>query len=325
MAISVLLVGALLRTNLSSVAADRSRVELPASWTLAIAVVAISSAAILIREAAAAAVAIAFWRTAGGAALLVPAAISGHRTRRQLSSRDAAWIAASGLLLGAHFALWLGSLELTTVASSVTLVTMSPLFVAVLATVVLHERTPKAAWVGIGVTVAGAVVIGIGDGGDPGMSSNAVLGDVMALGGAAAMAGYILIGRQLRKASVPNALFAAPTYAVAAVSLVAVAISRGDSLAGYSTKTWLLLVALVVGPQLLGHAMLTSVLDRVSATTVSVTTLFEPVGATILAWLILNEAPASLFWIGAPVVLAGLVFTLLAGDEVGSADGVSRA
>ena len=308
-----------LRTTLVAVAADGFRSRLPAPWALAIAVAAIASAAILIREAAAAAVAIAFWRTAGGAALLAPVAIRSHTRLRRLSRSDAALIAASGVLLGAHFALWLGSLELTTVASSVTLVAMSPLFVALLSTMILREKTAGAVWVGIAVTVAGAVVIGVGDGGDPAMSSNAVLGDVMALGGAAAMAGYILIGRQLRSALVPNTLFAAPTYAVAAVTLVIVALTRGDALSGYSTRTWLLLVALVLGPQLLGHAMLTSVLDRVSATTVSVTTLLEPVGATVLAWLILNEIPAQLFWVGAPIVLAGLVCTLRAEGGVGRA------
>ena len=214
-----------------------------------------------------------------------------------------------------HLALWLGSLELTTVASSVTLATMSPLFVALAATVLLGEQTSRPAWTGIMITVVGAAVIGLADSSDPGETTNAVLGDLMALGGAGAMAGYILIGRVLRRADVPNLVFAVPTYAVAAMALFVLAIVRDEQLTEFPASTWLIFAALVVGPQLLGHAMLTSVLDRLSATTVAVTTLFEPIGATVLAWIVLDEVPAALFWLGAPVVLLGLAVTLRSGGD----------
>jgi len=289
--------------------------RLPAPVALGVAVVAIGAAAILIREAEAAAVVIAFWRTAGGAAVLTPFATRHSGMLRELSWRQRWLLVASGVCLGLHFALWLGSLELTTVASSVTLVTMSPLFVAVAATLFLGERTSRRGWIGIGITVFGAVVIGLADSSDPGETSNAVLGDLMALGGAAAMAGYILIGRKLRKADMPNTVFAVPTYAVAAVGLVFFAVVRGEQLTGFPASTWMILAALIAGPQLLGHAMLTLVLDRLRATTVAVATLLEPIGATILAWIILDEVPATLFWAGAPVVLVGLVVTLRSGGE----------
>lgn len=289
--------------------------RVPAPVALGVAVVAISAAAILIREAEAAAVSIAFWRTAGGAIVLAPVAAMQRRALRSLSRRDGLLLIGSGACLGLHFALWLGSLELTTVASSVTLVTMSPLFVALLSTLFLGESTSRAAWAGIAITVVGAAIIGLGDSSDPGETNNAVAGDLMALGGAAAMAGYILIGRRLRRSELPNTVFAVPTYAVAAVGLLIVALLRSEQLAGFATSTWLILAALVAGPQLLGHAMLTSVLDRIRATTVAVATLLEPIGATILAWIVLDEVPASLFWLGAPVVLAGLAVTLRSGSD----------
>ena len=284
---------------------------------LGIAVAAISTAAIIVREAEAAAVVVAFWRTFGGAVVLAPFVAPHRRLIRELSHRDLALLIGSGVCLGLHLALWLGSLELTTVASSVTLVSMSPLFVAVASTVLLGERSSRVAWLGICVTVAGAGVIALADRSDPGETSNAVLGDLMALGGAAAIAGYILIGRALRRADVPNSVFAAPTYAVAAAGLVVVALVRGEALTGFPAKTWVLMGLLLVGPQLLGHALLTAVLDRLRATTVAVATLLEPIGATILAWVLLEEVPANLFWLGAPIVLCGLVVTLTAsGDRV---------
>ena len=149
--------------------------------------VAIAAAAILIREAEAAAVAIAFWRTAAGSAVLFPFAARHRAALAGLSWREALLLTGSGLCLGLHFALWLGSLELTTVASSVTLATMSPLFVALAATVLLGEQTSRPAWTGIMITVVGAAVIGLADSSDPGETTNAVLGDLMALGGAGAI------------------------------------------------------------------------------------------------------------------------------------------
>ncbi len=292
---------------------------------LGVAVSAISAAAILIREADAAALTIAFWRTAGGAVLLAPTFFASSSLLRRLSTRHIAMLGVSGLCLALHFALWLGSLELTTVASSVTLVTLSPVFVATLGTAVLGESVSRRMWLGIGVAVAGAAIIGFGDVGESSQASNPILGDLMAIGGAVAMAGYLVIGRHLRRAGVPNMVFAVPTYGIAALVLGMVVGLRGDPVFDLDGRTWVLLLVIVLGPQLLGHAMLTWVLDRLSVTTVSLATLLEPIGATALAWIALDELPATLFWVGAPTVLAGLAISTLAGrGRTGEADDPRR-
>ena len=279
---------------------------------LAVAVAAVSLAAVLIREARAPALAIAFWRTALGAVLFAPG-LAHQRRRGSTTPRFPAWwVLASGTCLALHFALWIGSLGLTTVASSVTLVTMAPIFVGVLSSGFLGEKVSRYAWLGIGVTVLGAALIGFADGADPGSTSNALLGDGLALAGAAALAGYIVIGRAMRKGGMANSAFVVPTYAVAAVGLGVVSLVAGVELAGYSGRTWLLIGAIVLGPQMLGHGTMTWVLDRLSATTVSVATLAEPIGATFLAWIVLDELPSDLFWLGAPVVLGGLIIALRA-------------
>lgn len=273
---------------------------------LTVAVVAVSSAAILIRVADAPALSIAFWRCFGGAVALAPFALRQQAGRPRPDRGQLRQLVGSGLLLGLHFALWVGSLSLTTVASSVTLVTMSPIFVGLGAALFLAEPPQRRVWVGIAVTVAGAVVVGLADATDLDLGPRALLGDAMAFGGALAVAGYLLLGRAARQ-RLPTTVYAAPVYGVAAVALLVAAAATGAPLAGYGTGTWLALLGLVLGPQLLGHTVFNALLSTVTATVVSVVVVAEPIGSTLLAWLLLDELPTPLFWVGAPLILAGVM------------------
>ncbi|MDX1620047.1 MAG: DMT family transporter [Nitriliruptorales bacterium] len=286
---------------------------------LVVGVVAVSSAAILIRfaigddagvsEAApghAAPLAVAFWRTVGGSLALVPFAVR-HQRRAEapLSRRDQGLLAASGAFLAAHFALWLWSLALTTVASSVTLVTMSPIFVALGGWWFLGERTTRRTWIGMAVTIVGAITIGFADAAAIDLGPRALAGDALAFGGALAVTGYLLIGRLLRR-RLHVTTYASVVYGWAAAILLVLCLSTGTDLWGYDGTVWLAIAGLIVGPQLLGHTVFNTLLSSVSATVVSIVVLAEPVGATLLAWLLLDELPAPLFWLGAPLVLVGV-------------------
>lgn len=251
------------------------------------------------------ALAVAFWRTTVGAAVLAPFAWRAQRAAGRLGRRRARQLAASGGMLGLHFALFLGSLALTTVASSVTLVTMSPIFVAVGAWWFLGEPSSRRTVAGMGVTMLGAVVIGVADAGTIELGGTALLGDAMAFGGALAVTGYLLIGRAARR-DVSATTYSAVVYAWAAAMLVALCMATGAPLWGYSGGTWLAIAGIVVGPQLLGHTVFNTLLSSVPATIVSIVVLAEPVGATLLAWLLLSELPAPLFWLGAPLVVGGV-------------------
>lgn len=272
---------------------------------LTVAVLAISTAAVLTRyafEGGAEPLAIAFWRTFGGALALAPAAAT---TRPSEIGQQRRRVLAAGLFLGLHFALWLSSLEYTTVASSVTLVTMSPVFVAVGARRWLGESVTGRTWVGMAVAMAGAGAIGLADGIDVSLGPRALAGDAMALAGAVAVAGYLLLGRRVRQ-EVGLAWYASRTYGWAAVLLAATCAATGTPLWGFEPQAWWAIVGIVIGPQLLGHTVLNNLLDRVPPTTISIAVLAEPVGATALAWLLLDELPAPLFWAGAPLVLGGI-------------------
>lgn len=286
---------------------------------LAVGIVAVSTSAVLTRVAmgddpgittatggSAPALAVAFWRTLLGSLALAPLALrERHRAVAPLGPETRRLLAVSGLFLGLHFALWLGSLALTTVAASVTLVTMSPIFVAIGGWWLLDERASRRTWTGIGLTVVGALVIGLSDAtGDS--ASNAVLGDALALGGSLAVSGYMLLGRRLRR-EVGAMAYAATVYGWAALVMLVVCVVLRVDLWGYDPRAWLAILGILIGPQLLGHTVFNTLLSTVTATVVALVIVAEPVVATVLAWLVLGELPASLFWLGAPLVLTGVV------------------
>lgn len=296
---------------------DRAPAALIAGGMI-VGVVAISFSAILIRVADAPALSLAFWRSAGGALALAPFAVRVRRRGLVLDRLPLRALGASGLFLALHFALWIGSLSFTTVASSVTLVTASPIFVGLGAAWFLHERPGRRTWLGMALTIAGAVLIGVGDASGLPLGARALGGDAMALGGAVAVTGYLLIGRSQRRRELPNVVYASVVYGVAAIALLVVCIATGASIAGYSAETWLAIAGLIVGPQLLGHTVFNALMREVSATAVSIVVLAEPIGATLLAWLLLDELPAALFWAGGPLILVGVAVATVRGRRLAS-------
>jgi drug/metabolite transporter (DMT)-like permease len=272
------------------------------SFWMAVGVAAISTSPILIRVAALPALALAFWRCLAGAAVLAPFAPRGAGDR--LTRRDLLQLAASGVFLAAHFALWNASLDLTTVAAATTLVSSAPLFVG-LGSVFLGEPPGRLTWAGIVLATLGAVVIGAGDAAGFGAGPDALLGDVLAFAGALAMAAYLLLGRVARR-RLPVSTYAASVYGVAAAVLLPACLLTGSELGGYPAASWLALAGVVAGPQLLGHTVFNGLLAAVSASVVAVVMLLEPVIATALAWWLFHELPGPWFWAGAPMVLAGV-------------------
>lgn len=278
---------------------------------LAVGVLAVSTSAPLVRVAGDGGVpllAIAFWRCAVGALVLAPFAVRARqRATAPVSPRNRRQMLASGILLAAHFALFIGSLSLTTVASSVTLVTMSPVLVALGATRYLDEPSSRRMWRGMLVSIAGALVIGFGDASDFALGPRALVGDVLAFLGTVAVAPYVLLGRVVRR-DVTATTYNAVVFGIAAAVLLPVALLTGADLNGYDPQGWAALAGLVVGAQLLGHGLFNTLLARVPATVVSVVVVAEPVGATALAWWWLAELPTPLYWVGAPIALGGVLY-----------------
>ncbi len=282
--------------------AQRGRIEGTQLVLLAVAVFAVSSAAILIRWADASALALSFWRTAGGALLLIVPARSHFRMP---TWRQGAALLLAGSALAAHFWLWLRSLELTSVAASTTLVSTAPIFVALFSFALGRPITKRTA-IAVGLALIGSAVIA---GGDFGTTGSALRGDALAVAGAAAVAVYLLAGERLRD-DFNTATYSAMTYSVAALVLFPACLATGTSLGGYTTGTWLAVGAMILGPQLLGHTVLNYLLEALGSLPVSLSLLLEPIGAGLLAWLLLSEAPTTAVWIGAPLIIGAVALSL---------------
>lgn len=274
---------------------------------LAVGMLAVSSSAILIsfaRREGVPAIAIAALRMAFSAASLLPFVLTRGRAELfRLSARDLALAAVSGALLALHFAFWISSLDYTSVMSSVVLVSANPLFVALASVLVLRE--PLGRWTGLGIAVAivGGALVGLSDLGQAGGSS--LKGDVLALLGAAAASGYLLIGRRLRQ-RMSLLPYVGVAYSTAAVVLLVMAAASGTPLRGYPLAGYALVGLLAAGPQLIGHTSYNWALKHVSAVFVTVTLLAEPIGATLLAIPLLAEVPSPVRLVGGVVILPGI-------------------
>ena len=279
-------------------------------FVLGVGVVVVSFAAILIRFALAEGVsslAIAAVRLTVAALVLAPFAWlhSGGEMLR-LRRRELGLCMLSGALLAVHFWTWITSLEHTSVASSTALVTTNPLWVALASAIFLRERPGAAAVAAILLTLAGSVLIFAADASHtPGPESAPMLGNVLALAGAMSASGYLLVGRALR-ARVSLTAYIWLAYSTAAVLLLAAAMATGVSFMSLPSAAWLFMVALALGPQLIGHTTFNWALRRLTATFVAVAILGEPVGAAILAWLFFEEGFTAFQLIGFVLLLAGI-------------------
>jgi len=271
---------------------------------LFVGVVAVSWAAIFIRLAEAPALSVSAWRMLFAG---VPAAAFAlWRRRPELSALDHrgwGWLAASGVALALHFATWIASLRLTSVASSVSLVSTQPIWVAILAWLFLRERIGRWAITGIALSVVGGAMVA---GADFALSGQALWGDLLAIAGALFAAIYFVVGRRVR-ATLSLGAYVGVVYAVAALALVLSAGIAGEPLSGFTRSTWLQLLLLALVPQLLGHSLLNWALRYLSAPFVSLTILAEPVISTLLAIPLLGEWPGWLQVLGAALTLAGVV------------------
>jgi len=269
-------------------------------------IIVISFSSILIKLISAPALVIASFRLGLATLLLAPFAWRGREELRQLSrSRDDLLFSLlSGLFLALHFITWISSLKYTSVASSVVLVSTSPIFVGLGARFILRERlSPKLIW-GIVLSLAGGVLISYGD---LRFDREEFLGDLLALGGAVSVAAYFLIGRRVRRWGQIGFLdYIFIVYGLAALVLLTATLAARQSLYGYPSRAYLFLALLALGPQLLGHSSLNWALKHASAPTVAVATVGEPVGATILAYLILGEGLTLLKGLGGLFILVGI-------------------
>lgn len=298
----------------------QSRLLLPLA--LPTAIVAVSSSSIFIRfaQADAPSLVIAALRLVIASLLLAPLALTRHRDELlRLTRRELILGAVSGLFLAIHFAMWITSLEYTTVASSVVFVSTGPLWVALLSPVFLNEQLTRPAVVGLAIALIGGTIIGLAEActwaGGPQcpelsqiLQGQSMWGNFLALCGAWAVSGYLLIGRKAR-ARISLIPYIFLVYGVSAVVLTIFMTTAQQNPFGYEPQTYLWIFLLAAVSQLIGHSTFNWLLKYLPATLVAVTTLSEPVGSAVLAYFFLKETPSMGVLIGGALILFGVFLT----------------
>lgn len=297
---------------------SKNRFFLPIA--LVVATLSVSTSSIFIRLAqmdGAPSLVIATLRISFATLMIAPIALTRHMDAIKRFTRTEFLLGvASGIFLAAHFATWITSLEYTSVASSVVFVATGPLWVALLSPMLLKEHISRVAIAGLGLAVLGGVIIGLADvctwngsltcqSLQDALQGRAMWGNFLALMGAWAVTGYLIIGRKLRAGTslVPYIFL---VYGMAAIALIIIMLVSGNTPLGYqpSTYGWIFLLAAI--PQLIGHTTYNWALKYLNATLVAVTVLGEPVGSAILAFFILNETPSLITMAGGALILVGI-------------------
>lgn len=269
---------------------------------MTVGVVAVSTSGPLMAAIAAPALAVALWRNVLGVAAIAPvAAVTRRAELRGMTTRERRWALAAGVLLAAHFATWVPSLRYTSVASATAIVATQPVWVALIARATGHD-VPRRAWAGIAISLVAVVVL---TGVDFSLDPQALVGDLLALLGGVFAAFYTVAGAEVRR-TVSTTSYTAVCYSTAAVVLLVACLVGGVDLWGYDGKTWLQLLALTAGAQLLGHSVFNLVLRTTSPTVVSLALLLEIPGAAVIAAVALGQVPPVAALPAAVLLLVGL-------------------
>ncbi|MBW2437454.1 MAG: DMT family transporter [Deltaproteobacteria bacterium] len=270
---------------------------------LIIGTMAVSTGAIFARLADAPSLVIAAYRL--GIASLILAPVTWWKAREEiasLSKRDLKLAVISGFFLALHFATWISSLDYTSVANSVVLVNTNPLWVGLLTPFIAKEKVKRAALISIVISVIGGAIIGYGDFATGG---KALLGDGLALAGSLCAAVYLLLGRTLRrKLSLLPYIFIC--YGSAAVILWVIVLSLGLPISGFSTSTVAAFWGMALIAQIMGHSTYNWALKWLSAGLIAVSLLGEPIGSTILAYILFDEGLTVYKIVGGGIILSAI-------------------
>ena len=272
---------------------------------LTVSIMAVSTASILIKLSTSPPLVIAAYRLLFATLMLTPLYIveGGHRRLMALGPRRLLILIAVGFILAVHFASWITSLSYTTVASSVIFVHMDPIIVALLSHLLLGERLSVKRFIGVLIAFLGAIIIGWGD-----LRIGNLYGDLLSLLGAFALALYLVAGRSLRR-SLSLLEYVTPLYATSAALLILGCLIMNITLYPYPVREYLLFLLIAFIPMILGHTLFNWALRYVEAPVVSVSLLGEPIGASLLALIILGEFPPATTILGGAITLLGIYIT----------------
>lgn len=273
---------------------------------IVIAIIFISFSAIFVKWSDAPATVISMYRMLLASLLMLPFVWKRRSEFKKIIKGDWIFLLFSGFFLAMHFALWFGSLKLTTVASSTIILTLQPVVAMVGGFLLYKERTSKSSLILIGVAIIGAMMIGWGD---IGLSQEAIIGDSLSFLSVIAVVSYLLIGQQIVK-KVSHWVYSFCVFSFATIVLIIYNLVVQEPFVGYGSREWGIFLLLAIFPTL-SHVIFNWLLNYVNTTTISMAVLGEPVGATILAAFMLGEMITMWQFVGGLFVLLGVFLFLI--------------
>ncbi|MEH7237323.1 DMT family transporter [Bacillus sp. JJ1562] len=272
-------------------------------FVLAIAVVAVSTSAIFVKLTNAPAPVTAFYRLFFTVLLMFPVFLWKYRKElRVITKKDWLFSAISGVFLALHFILWFESLNYTSVTSSTVLVTMQPVFAFVGTYFLFKEKIGLGAILSTCLALVGSIIISWGD---IQVSGSALYGNFLAIVSCMMITAYLLFGQTVLK-RLTLVAYTFVVYSFSTITLFLYVVILKYPLGGYAGQDWMYFLLLAILPTLLGHNLFNWSLKWVSTSTISVSILFEPVGAAILAYFILSEQILLTQVIGGFIILVGI-------------------
>lgn len=274
-----------------------------------IGVIAVSTSAVLVKLAGSApAGIIALYRLLFAVLIMAPYVYAKYRSAfKDILKKEWILCILAGIFLAFHFILWFESLNFTSVASSVVLVTMQPIFAFIGTFLFFKERFTPGAVISLIIAVFGSVIISWGD---FRFSGPALFGDILALLGAIMITGYFLMGQQVRK-RLSLTIYTFLVYGISSITLIVYNLIEGNAFFGYPASHWWIFLALAIFPTFLGHSLFNWALKWLSTSTISMGIVLEPVGASILAYFILHEHISWSQWLGGTIVIVGLFLFIM--------------
>ncbi|PFG04961.1 DMT family transporter [Bacillus sp. es.034] len=275
---------------------------------LAIGVISVSTSAILVKVSSAPSGILAFYRLFFTVLLMSPVFFLKYvKELKLITVRDWMFSILAGVFLAFHFILWFESLHYTSVASSTVLVTLQPLFAFIGAYLFFQEKLTAKALLSAVLAVAGSFIISWGD---FRISGSALWGDILALIACALITGYLLFGQTIRK-RLSLMTYTYLVYVISSIVLLFYVLIRSESLGPYPKEDWIYFLLLAIIPTLLGHTLFNWSLKWLSTSTISMAILFEPIGASLLAYWLLGEKVLMTQVLGGMVIMTGVTLFLI--------------
>lgn len=283
---------------------DRQQPRAVAFLVLVIALGAVSHGAIFVRAADAHPFVIAAFRVGTASLVVVPLALFLRWSELASLSRRALGLSlGAGLFLALHFATWIASLDYTSIANSTVLVTLNPVWIAIVMAVATRRRPSQTVVISVGLAISGSAIIGWGSSGG---NANSLLGDGLAILGGMCTAGYLMLGRLARQDGVSLLCYMAICYGFSAALLWMLVLVLALPVAGLSLATYQVMIAMGLISQVIGHGGYNWSLKLFNPGFIALCLLGEPILASIFGLIYFGEAIPLATIAGAPFILAGI-------------------